>query len=243
MFAQVLKKEKELMRAFFYPMLLLIFTFCLALPCLAADGGVPLDDIKKAATEGLNDLLKGRQFDKHFQDLGFESQSDIDDAELGEGFQIFTIHPDQLLDETAPHDLQSLVVPIGEWQFIIFAKGKAKSILTIRFFNGKWTIVGIGPSGLAIEIAKFMAVWPSSSDYQFRFIKVYQAQSSFIELFKKGKAVGIVPLTSLSTLMTGKVPEEFNPSDIRDSKEALSLLRPLVKQNIELYKKQKSLSK
>lgn len=223
-------------RAFLYGPIILVFVFTLIVPCLATAGDAPPDDIKKAAREGINVLLKGRQADVRLHNLGFESQADIDSAELGEGFQIFTIDPNKLLDESASQDVQDLVIPTSEWLFLVQAGGKANSLLKVSFLDGKWTHVGIGSSRLAKELSGFLAAWPASSGYQYRFIRVYQAASDFIELSQGGKVIGIISLTSLRVDKKGRKPGEFTPHDLRDPKEVLSDLRPAVKMNIEMYK-------
>lgn len=227
-----------MIRNYFYGYVLLVVFFALIVPCRAIASEAPSDEIKKAAKEGINVLVKGRQADKRLQDLGFESQSDIDNAELGEGVQIFTILPDKLLDESAPQDLQSLVFPTGQWEFMVQVGGKAKSLLTVDFVDGKWIPVGIGSSMIAKNLGSFLTKWPASSGYQYRFIRVYQGASDFIELSLKGKSVGIIPLSSL-TRTPGRSMGEFNPSDLRDPKEVLSELRPSVKRHIEMWKQMK----
>lgn len=202
-------------------------------------GGVPSDDIKKAGREGIKDHLKDRKHDKSFQDLGFESQDDIDKAELGEGIQIFTINAKKLLDGSAPLDLQSLVIPTGEWNFLIRADGRANSLLKVGFFDGKWKHVGIGSSVLAKELGGFLAAWPASEGYACRYIRVPQITSDFIELSHKGEVLGIFPLLAL-TSKTGRAVGEFQQSDLRDPQEVLPELRAQIMRSIESYKQTKN---
>lgn len=198
-------------------------------------GGVASDDIKKAGREGIKELLKDRKHDKSFQNLGFDSQYNIDKAELGEGIQIFTLNTRKLLDESAPLDLQSLVIPTGEWDLLIRADGQANSLLKVGFFDGKWKHVGIGASPLAKELDSFLAAWPASEGNTYRYIRMPQVSSDFIELSSKGKVLGIFPLSTL-TRKPGRAVGEFKQSDLLDPQEVLTELRTEIKQSIEAYK-------
>jgi|GEM_PF-2445363 len=204
-------------------------------------GGTPSDDVKKASREGIKVHLKGRKYDKGFQDLGFKSQADIDNAEPGDGFQIFTIPTDKLLDESTTQDFQALVTPTNQWEFFVVANGKAKSFLRVVFVDGKWMPSGIGSSRLAEEMSGFLATWPASSGYQYRYVRVYPVAADFIELSQRGKIVGIIPLTYLWVETKGRTAGEFSPNDLRDPKEILLLLRPAAKQSIEMWKQMKQM--
>jgi hypothetical protein len=219
-------------RPFISRSVLLVFVFILFIPCFTTAGESPPDDIKKAAKEGVTTFLKDSR-SSHLRRLGFESQTDVDNAELGEGFQIFTIHPDKLLNESASQELHDLVTPTTQWQFLILARGKANALLTVDLVNEKWTPVSIGSSGLAKQLSDLLVAWPATSGYQYRLIRVYQAQSDFIELSQGGKNIGILPLTSLLTAIKRGARKAFNPHDLRDPKEVLSDLRPVVRKNIQ----------
>ncbi len=223
------------MKTFILIITLLTFLFVPAVRFQAAADDSPSDEIKKAAINGINTLIKGHSIDKHFRNLGFESQSDIDNAELGEGFQIYAIDTSKLLNELSPQDIQSTLFPTGQWLFLVQNKGKAKSLLTISFFNGEWAPVTLGSSTLAREMAGFLAAWPASSDYKYRFIEVYQNSSTLIEVSQGSKVIGVIPLSTL--IMTqGRETGSFAPNDLKEPKDILPDLSNSVKRNIELYK-------
>jgi len=198
-------------------------------------GGTPSEEIIKAARAGIDIFLKGRQSDRHFRDLGFEDQADLDTAELGEGFQIFTIHTDKLLDESHIQNLDSLVSPTRTWNFLIIAGGKAKSNLNVAFTDGIWESVGIGSSGFSKEIAGFLARWPASAGYHFRYIEMSQVSSRFIELSQGEKVLGLFDLSAL-TKKPGEIIGSYDPSDLKSPEEVLSRLRLSVRRNIEMWK-------
>jgi hypothetical protein len=219
-------------KAFYSRSIFFMIVFALSIPCLAAEDA-SFGDIKNAAKEGIATFFKdSRSINLHR--LGFESQTDIDNAELGDGFQIFTILPARLLNESASQELQHLVTPTKQWQFLILAGGKANALLTVDLVGGKWTPVSMGSSGLARELSAFLAAWPAASGYQYRLIRVYQAKSDFIELSRGGRILGIIALTAALTASKGGAMEAFDPRDLRDPKEVLSDLRPVVRQNMQL---------
>lgn len=208
---------------------ILAFVFALFTPCMTIAGEAPSDDIKKAGREGIAVFLKDTRIGS-LNRLGFESQADIDNAELGDGFQIFTINPDKLLDESSVQELQSLVTPTNQWVFVIRAGMKANALLRVEVVDGKWIPVSIGASELARELSSLMAKWPVSSGYEYRFIRVYQARSDLIELSRGGKFIGFIPLTTL-IMAPGRLTGIFDLSDLREQKDILPGLRSTVKQN------------
>lgn len=227
------------MKVILYKFILLVVVSALSLPCLVYAGG-PLPAELKIEAKKQVATLKGFSIDS-LHSLGFDSLSDVDNAELGEGFEVYIIDALKLLDETTPQDIQSHVSSTNVWYFPVLIDGKAKSLLQLRLKAGKWVLVGIFPLKLAKEMVDIRAAWPESAGYQYRFVKIQQASSDIIELFLKGKAIGVIPLSSYSRIdKKGKSTEEFNPRDIRDPKEVLTTLRPVVKQNIEMYKDRKA---
>ncbi len=210
---------------------LLVFVFVLFIPCITV-GESPPYDIKKMAKEGITIFLNDSR-SSHLHRLGFESQADVDNAELGDGFHIYTIQPDKLLDESASQDLDNLVTPTTQWQFLISVRGKAKALLTVDLVNGKWEPVSVGSAGLAKQLSDVLAIWPTTLGYQYRLIRVYEAQADFIELSQEAKKIGILPLTSLLIAIKAGVKKTFDPHDLRHPKEVLSDLRPIVRENIQ----------
>jgi len=211
---------------------LLVLVFSLSALRLANAGDEPSDDIKNAAKEGVNELLKDKR-NGGLHRLGFNSQSEIDDADLGAGFQIYTIRPEKLLNETTSLDLHSLLVPTNQWQFMVVSGIKSYALLTVDLFDGKWSPVSIGSSDLAKELSDILKAWPASSGYKYRLIRVYQANSNFIELSQTGKVLGIIPLASFLAATSDVATNAFDPIGLRDPKEVLPSLRPIIKRNLE----------
>ena len=201
--------------------------FALHISCYA--GEVPLE-VREAGIQGISIFLKDTRI-KGLHRLGFESKADIDDAAIGQGFQVFTIPTDQLLNDLNAEDFQSLATPTNLWQLLVLNGKKANALLTVDLVDGKWTPVEMGASGLAKELSMILEAWPETSGYQYRLIRVYQAKSAFVELSQDDKLIGIVPLTSLNAAIDEQ-KKGFDPIDIQDAKEVLGKLRPAVRRNV-----------
>lgn len=209
------------MKKLFWTMISIIFVFGLHISLCSA-GGVP-PEIINAGREGISIFVKDPRMGGLHR-LGFESQSDISDAALGDGFQVFTIPTDKLLSNDEPQEYQSLVVPTNQWEFLVVAGKNTNALLTIDLIDGKWAPVGIGASGLAKKLSKLLEAWPVSSGYQYKLISFYQVNAKFVEISQGDTVLGIVPLVS-SIATIGEPKKEFDPIDIRDFSEVLKNLR------------------
>lgn len=134
-----------------------------------------------------------------------------------------------------PHDLSSLLVSTDTWQFLITTRGKAVAIITVDFMDGKWMPVSIGSSELASQLSKLLEVWPTSSGHRYRFIRVYQANSEFMELSTRDGITGIIPLGSARHAL-GLTKKEFDPFDIHTSADMVKQITTVVRKNVELEK-------
>lgn len=219
---------------------LLAYVFVMSTSCQAAADEATYDDVVKSARNGLNDLLKDKRLvNNHL--IGFANKADVDDAELGEGFQIFTVPPDKLIDESVSQDLQSIIVPTTQWKFIIAAGNRAQALLDVNLVNGKWLATAIGASTLAKEMSGFIKTWPASSGFRYRFVRVYSLGLDFIELSREGSVIGMIPLNDLMLNNKTRSTGVFIPGDLHDSKEVLTELKTRVKRNYEMRNKLKSL--
>lgn len=161
--------------------------------------------------------------------FGFKSQAEIDNAKLGEAFQIFTVDSAQLTQDVSSQDFHSLAAPRDTWQFLILVDGEAKALLTVAFFNGDWRAVEFGASLLAKELIGLLATWPKSSGHQHRLIKVFAAGADIIEISRNSKVIGNIDIRRL-TRKPGRTVGFFDDNDLLDSAEILSDMRSAVKQ-------------
>ena len=208
-----------------------VMFFAIILSSLTLAANDPPNDVVNAAESGIRDLIKSGVF--HDLDLlGFPGQHEIDDAALGEGFQIFTVGTAVLVGDTATSDLSTNAYPLELWQFLVMSRSEARCILTVGRVKGKWTAVSIGATGLAMRLSGAMKAWPRSLGYQYRFIRLYQASSDFLELSGTAAVIGFLPLASAREALNLK-SRDFDVHDIRSSWDILNEIRPVVKANLQ----------
>jgi hypothetical protein len=94
-------------------MLSMIVSVIILSGALCSAGETPAD-IRKAANEGINVFFRNPSM-TGLHNLDFNSQADLDNASAGEGFQIFTIPPDRLINTSVPRALSALAVPTNQW--------------------------------------------------------------------------------------------------------------------------------
>jgi hypothetical protein len=217
------------MAKYCYKLFCFALFFILTSKLFAVASDIPSEEIKQAAKQGLVNILKDRR-NGNFDKLGFRNQIEIDSADISDGFQVYTINPEKLLNDHIEQDLQSFVTPTGQWQFTVRVGVKAYALLTVDIVDEKWTPVSIGASGIAKEMSNIFETWPASSGYEYRVIRVYQASSNFVEISKRGKILGIIPLSSF-LMATADKAHSFDPHDLRDPKEVITKLVPVVKRN------------
>lgn len=223
------------MRVIFCPVFILSVFICLSSPCLSNASAAPSDAIKKAAQEGMKSFFKGDRLE-HLRSQGFNSKEDLEKVELGEGFEIFTIPAEKIMDESASQDLQSLVSTTNQWNFLVFVDGEVKTIVKVDLIDGKWTPIGYGSPEFAKIMANFFNIWPASSGYRWRYVRVYQANESFTEVYLRDELLGIVPSSTLMSYKTGKPLKEYDPHNLINPDGIASTLRPALKRNIEEWK-------
>jgi len=206
--------------------------FVVILPSVVTANETPSTEVVVAAVEGLNTFL--HEINAHNSGgFGFSSQADVAGAELGVAFQVFTIRPDKILSyDPSISDLSSMIVPTNQWQFLIISQGKPKSLLTVDFFEGQWTAVSIGASGLAMQLSKITEAWPASDGYSCKLIKVYQAKSDLLEILRGDTVIGVVPLFS-ARIALGFEKKDFDPLDLQDSKNIVINLKPIVEKSLQ----------
>lgn len=154
----------------FWGLILLQLFFALATPNMAIANDAPSNDVKQVAEKGMRNFLRSDRLD-YLHDHGFENQADLDNAVLGEGFEIFTVSLKNILDDAMPRDLQALITPTNQWNFLILVGDKAKAVMTIGLIDGNWVPLEFGSSMLAQEMQNFFAAWQGShggSDYHYK---------------------------------------------------------------------------
>lgn len=179
-----------------------------------------------AAEEGLLPFLKAIPA----QDLGhfsFADQSEVDQAELGNPFMIYTILPDQIFNYLEGTDIESIIIPTGVWLYPIVSKDKARMLLTVESVDGNWQAVSIGGSGVANQWESIVESLGVESTY--KFVRVYQATADFVLISDKVETK-MVPLESARISLDLEGETAYDPSTV-----ILGLRKP-VRDNIEAFK-------
>lgn len=132
--------------------------------------------------------------DQYLRNYNFKSRQETALAGLGEPHQLYTIHPDKIINYDGKASIVDMVSPTGEWYFPVVLKKEIRTTFMVAFINGKWEAVDLG-GNLAGSWAAVMKEWPGSKGYRHLFVRVFQAASDFAVLSKSGK-ITIMPLES-----------------------------------------------
>ncbi|MCP4217300.1 MAG: hypothetical protein GY765_21835 [bacterium] len=196
--------------------LLIIFS----LPLTASEAP---QEILSAARSGLSEFVKVEAL------LGvtaLRSSNGKVETPLGKGFEVFTINP-QVLLKNKNMTLEPMAVSTGLWRFPVMNNGKATALLTMAQVDGKWAAVAVGGAVLAQQVYEVFTQWPEADGYQYRFIRIYQAKSDFIEISKNDTTVGFVPLGS-ARMAFGLQQDSFDADLLMHNSEILEPLREIV---------------
>jgi hypothetical protein len=155
--------------------LILSFFFLLS-PCIFAQA--PSPGVVKAAQQGLKDFYAGT--------------SASGNMHLGLGFRMHTVSPHALVNNTEL-TLEALVLPMDMWRFLVLENENPVGLLTVVKVDREWKAVSFGGADLAMEIDAIGKNW---NGYTFRFIRVYQATSDFMEIMSGRDTLGFAPLKS-----------------------------------------------
>jgi hypothetical protein len=217
---------------------LLIFSLLIAMsvPCAAvpAAGTFDLATATEEAKKVLN-VYRDPKNTKYSNDLqrweneGYIKRSDLEKAEIGEGFRIcFFSSMDLLLNEETPFNPATSLTPTGIWYFLVRVDGKPWTILNIQ---SKTKSSGIGATELhqnqffsskdGVMIAKtldrLLSAWPAAEGYQYRIVSglLDNRLKYAIELSQNGKVLGFFPLIYIG-YKEERVAESFTASDLVD---------------------------
>lgn len=179
-----------------------------------------------AAKQGVGVLLGGSS-DESIRMLGLSGRQDISAATVGEGFQVFVLDPGLLQSNAQSQDFRQAIKPTNSWEFVIEGSENAKAVMKIDNVEGKFTAVSIGSSGMARQLARIAEVWPTSSNYSHKIVRIYQAKSDFVELSQGDILLGFIPLISARIAM-GLAIQDFDPFDLRTSSETLTSVRSVL---------------
>lgn len=140
-----------------------------------------------AATAAAHDLAR---FAQHHQKehaaalpkgfpLAIDGVADLARLRLGRGFAIHTVDP---ADIASGNDLSSFAKPTGQWRFVVRAGSRPVGLVTVEQVGGQWRAVSYGAAALANEVDAAMRQHGNAERSNLRFIRIYQAQSDFLEV-------------------------------------------------------------
>ncbi len=163
---------------------------------------------------------------------------ELQGAQLGTGFEVHTVEPQDLLDPRA--ELSRVARPSGTWRFVIQREGRALGLATVQKFNGRWDTVAFGAAGLAQDVDALMHAHGNAERSNLRFIRVFQAQSDFLEV--RGERDGrtrFAPLVSArqSLLLQARAARAGAPADgLSEPAEFIDALRTAVRKNLDSFR-------
>lgn len=192
--------------------LILAFFFLLS-PCLFSQA--PSPGVVKAAQQGLKDFYAGTPA--------------LENMHLGWGFQMHTVSPEALVYNTEL-TLEALVLPMDMWRFLVLENETPVGLLTVVKVDQEWKAVSIGGADLAREIDAIGKNW---NGYTFRFIRVYQATSDFIEVMSGHDTLGFAPLKS-ARISLGIDSFATTPGTLVYDSEILEPLREMVSRTLTI---------
>lgn len=183
---------------------------------------------KVAAEKGFLPLLKAIPVGElgHFN---FADQGEVDQAELGEPFMIYTILPDQILNYNAGTDVESIITPTDIWLFPVVSKGEARTLITVDFMEGEWRAVSIGGSEVAKQWASITGNSSAAEGAIYKFVRVYQAVADFVLMSDIGE-------TKMVPLVSARISLELEGEGACDPSKIILELQEPVRQNIEAFK-------
>ncbi|WP_273668949.1 hypothetical protein [Janthinobacterium fluminis] len=216
----------------------------------AAPAAQPMADINQAQAAGLAARRDFAQFVQHnlrtrqagLPDgfpLDINDIQDLQDASVGYGFQVYTLDPQDIVAGRAA--LHSMVKPTGVWRFIIRLHDRPIGLATVEQSAGAWTTVAYGGAVLSKDVDALMAFHGNAQRSNLRFVRVFQAQSDFLEVQSGADAkVRFAPLHSArESLLLQQRAQKTNGAGadgLLDAADILEPLRAAVKTNMDAFR-------
>jgi len=163
---------------------------------------------------------------------------DLQRARLAYGFEVHTIEPQDLLDSGA--ELSQRVKPTGTWRFVVQLEGRPIGLVTVQQHNGRWESIAFGAAVLAKDVDAVMQRHANSARSNVRFIRVFQAQSDFLEVqdANPGRSARFAPLVSAreSLLLQAQRGSGAEQAGLTEAAELLEPLRAAVRKNLDSFR-------
>lgn len=199
----------------------------LAMGFVSVEAETPSEELFHVARLGLDNFVAA--YAGSADDPGAAVVLSLKDGVISRGFRVYTVTPSQLLSKV-DQTFDTLVEPTDMWRFIVEVGGKAAGLITVAKVEDKWEAVTVGAAELAQEISEMYAKYPEQEGYVTRFVRVYQAQSDFLEVSGEGQVKGFAPFKS--GRMALDVENVLNPGALISEAEIRISLRDVVQENL-----------
>lgn len=206
-----------------------------AAPLSAAQLLQQQEDAATAARLGLADLVRQgeREFGARLPEgypLAVSDARALATLRLGAGFLVYSVTPQQVLAKDA--DLSRQMSPTGAWRFTVYQLARPVGLVTVESVAGRWQAVAFGAAGLAQNLASLQAAHGESGKAGMRFLRVYQAQSDFLEVTPSGGGKPrFAPLNSAYASLALTRQKETDAA-LLDGSALLEPLRAAVRSNL-----------
>lgn len=197
---------------------------------LLASGVVQEQGIADAARQGLAGFVKQNlaEYGVRLPDgfpLSVADGRELASLRLGRGFPVYSVNPQRLL--AADADLSGLMAPTGSWRFVALSGSRPVGLVTVEKVEGRWQAIAFG----AAELAKNVEAAQAGYGGQTRFLRVYQAQSDFLEVAQAdGKPRFAALMSARETLSLKKQPALLDGADL------IEPLRAAVRANLASFR-------
>ena len=159
---------------------IVFFSFILLISISLAVSAIPSDKVQQAAQEGLIHFL-GKIPVGLEENYGFNSRQEFDWAFLGEPYEMYTIHPDFLINERPIGS--GFITPLEIWRFPVLSHDSMRTLLTVAKVEGEWKAVAIGGAGIAFELDQLEKIYSFDRNNTKRvLLRLYQIKSDFVSI-------------------------------------------------------------
>ena len=155
---------------------------------------------------------------------------------IGPGFPVYSVDPRQLL--AGKGDISQLMAPTGSWRFVVYLRQQAVGLVTVEQVGGRWEAVSYGAAGLAKSLESLQAAYGNAERSNTRFVRVYQAQSDFLEVSPAGGGKPRFAALASAYASLALKPQAAGAagSGLMDSADFIEPLRAAVRNNLSSFR-------
>ncbi|WP_270168251.1 hypothetical protein [Paenibacillus sp. SYP-B4298] len=78
------------------------------------------------------------------ENFSFKDSADLNNAKLGQGYQVFIIDPEKLKQSNTDWGLRSVIKPTNKWEFVVYNNGEPATFISILDENGTFSVSSVG---------------------------------------------------------------------------------------------------